>query len=66
MIIIKQPERIGVIKKSKEWPPKITIIGLPPAGGWVEFDSIIKNTPKPTAMGMMVDGDKSNSTTKNA
>ena len=30
----------------------ITIIGLPPAGGWVTFSMIIKKTPRPTAMGI--------------
>ena len=30
----------------------ITIIGLPPAGGWVTFNMIIKKTPRPTAMGI--------------
>ena len=31
----------------------MTIIGLPPAGGWVTFNNIIKPTPKPTAKGMI-------------
>ena len=31
----------------------MTIIGLPPAGGWVTFNNIIKPTPKPTATGMI-------------
>ena len=31
----------------------MTIIGLPPAGGWVTFNNIIKPTPKPTAIGMI-------------
>ena len=30
----------------------ITIIGLPPAGGWVTFNIIIEKTPRPTAMGI--------------
>ena len=30
----------------------ITIIGLPPAGGCVTFNIIIKKTPRPTAMGI--------------
>ena len=30
----------------------ITIIGLPPAGGWVTFNIIIIKTPSPTAMGI--------------
>mgnify|MGYP001391173022 FL=1 len=30
----------------------ITIIGLPPAGGWVTFNIIIKKTPRPTAIGI--------------
>ena len=31
----------------------ITIIGLPPAGGWVIFNKIINPTPKPTANGIV-------------
>ena len=30
----------------------MTIIGFPPAGGWVTFRNIIKVTPKPTANGI--------------
>ena len=30
----------------------MTIIGFPPAGGWVTFNKIIKPTPNPTAKGM--------------
>ena len=33
--------------------PIITIIGFPPAGGWVTFNNIIKLTPKPTANGII-------------
>ena len=29
----------------------ITIIGFPPAGGWVTFNNIISPTPNPTAKG---------------
>ena len=36
---------------SKETDPRITIIGLPPAGGWGTFNNIINATPKPTANG---------------
>ena len=32
----------------------ITIIGLPPAGGWVTLNMIIKKTPRPTAMGIKI------------
>ena len=31
----------------------MTMIGLPPAGGWVTFNNIIKPTPKPTATGII-------------
>ena len=31
----------------------ITMIGLPPAGGWVTFVNIIKPTPNPTASGII-------------
>ena len=44
----------GLSKYSKETPPIITIIGLPPAGGWVTLNSIIKPTPKPTASGIII------------
>ena len=50
---IIDPEMTGLSKYSKETPPIITIIGLPPAGGWVTLNSIIKPTPKPTANGIM-------------
>ena len=32
----------------------ITIIGLPPAGGWVTFNMIIRKTPRPTATGIKI------------
>ena len=31
----------------------ITIMGLPPAGGWVTFNKIINPTPNPTANGIV-------------
>ena len=31
----------------------MTIIGFPPAGGWVTLNNIIKPTPKPTAKGIV-------------
>ena len=31
----------------------ITIIGFPPAGGWVTLKNIIKPTPNPTANGII-------------
>ena len=30
----------------------MTIIGFPPAGGWVTSNKIIKPTPRPTAKGI--------------
>ena len=48
------PEITGLSKYSNETPPIITIIGLPPAGGWVTLNSIIKPTPKPTASGIIM------------
>ena len=54
MIIIIDPEITGLSKYSMETPPIITIIGLPPAGGCVTLKSIIKPTPKPTAIGIVM------------
>ena len=31
----------------------MTIMGLPPAGGWVTLNNIINPTPKPTAKGIV-------------
>tara|TARA_Y100001935_G_C16903644_1_gene312942 strand:- start:81 stop:425 length:345 start_codon:yes stop_codon:yes gene_type:complete len=31
----------------------MTIIGFPPAGGWVTFNKIIRPTPRPTAKGIV-------------
>ena len=53
IIMIIDPEITGLNKYSIETPPIITIIGLPPAGGWVTLNKIIKPTPKPTANGIM-------------
>ena len=36
----------------------ITIIGFPPAGGWVTLSNIIRPTPNPTANGMIINNDK--------
>ena len=36
----------------------ITIIGFPPAGGWVTFSNIIRPTPKPTANGIIINNGK--------
>ena len=36
----------------------ITIIGFPPAGGWVTFNNIIRPTPKPTANGIIINNGK--------
>ena len=47
--IIIHPNIIGFIKYSNDALPIITIIGLPPAGGWTIFNKIIKKTPAPTA-----------------
>ena len=30
------------------------MIGFPPAGGWVTFNKIIKKTPNPTAIGIVI------------
>ena len=53
-ITIIDPLITGDIKYSKDTDPMITIIGFPPAGGWVTFNKIIKPTPKPTAKGMII------------
>ena len=47
-----QPLISGDNKKSKEWPPSIIRMGLPPAGGCVEFNKIIKKMPSPTDIGI--------------
>ena len=47
-----QPLISGDNKKSKEWPPSIINMGLPPAGGCVEFNKIIKKMPRPTDIGI--------------
>ena len=52
IIIITEPIIMGLIRYSKETDPTITMIGFPPAGGWVTFNSIIEATPKPTAKGI--------------
>ena len=52
--MIKEPVIMGFKRYSKETDPTITIIGLPPAGGWVTLNNIIKATPKPTAKGMAI------------
>ena len=44
---------MGFKRYSKETDPRITIIGLPPAGGCVTFNKIINITPKPTATGIL-------------
>ena len=45
---------IGLIIKLNEADPNITIIGFPPAGGWVTLNSIIKKIPIPTANGIVI------------
>ena len=32
----------------------MTITGFPPAGGWTTFNKIIKQTPKPVAIGIVI------------
>ena len=51
---IIDPIIIGLIKYSKDTLPIITIIGFPPAGGWVTLNKIIKQTPKPVANGIVI------------
>ena len=51
-IIIKQPVNIGENRYSKDTDPKITMIGFPPAGGWVTSSKIMSPTPNPTAKGI--------------
>ena len=53
-ITIMDPLITGDIKYSNETEPIITIIGFPPAGGWVTFNKIIKPTPNPTARGIFI------------
>lgn len=49
-MMIKVPKIIGFNKNSYEDAPKITTIGLPPAGGCVTPNKIIKKIPNPTAI----------------
>ena len=44
-ITIIDPLITGEIKYSNETDPMITIIGFPPAGGWVTLRIIINPTP---------------------
>ena len=52
-ITIIDPLITGEIKYSNETDPMITIIGFPPAGGWVTLRIIINPTPIPTATGII-------------
>ena len=53
-ITIIDPLITGEIKYSNETDPMITIIGFPPAGGWVTLRIIINPTPIPTATGIII------------
>ena len=53
-ITIIDPLITGDIKYSKETDPMITIIGFPPAGGWVTLNKIIRQTPRPTESGIII------------
>ena len=53
-ITIIDPLITGDIKYSNETDPMITIIGFPPAGGWVTLRIIINPTPIPTATGIII------------
>ena len=53
-IIIKHPVSIGENRYSKDTDPKMTIMGFPPAGGWVTSNKIINPTPIPTARGIKI------------
>ena len=63
-IIIIEPTIMGFKRYSKETDPRITIIGLPPAGGWGTFKNIINATPKPTANGKVKNNGRDINTTK--
>ena len=62
---IALPVIIGLIIKSNEADPIITIIGFPPAGGWVTPTKIIKKIPIPTASGIIMKIGKGTKFTKN-
>ena len=53
-IIIKHPVSTGENRYSKDTDPNMTIMGFPPAGGWVTSNNIINPTPKPTAKGIRI------------
>ena len=53
-MIIIEPVKTGLSKKSNDTLPTMTIMGFPPAGGWVTLNKIIKPTPKPTAKGIII------------
>jgi len=63
-MMIIEPTIMGFKRYSKETDPRMTIIGLPPAGGWVTFNKIIKDTPKPTAKGKVINNGKFTNETK--
>ena len=46
----KAPSATGINTKDKLFPPSIAIIGLAPAGGWIELNKVITKTDKPTAI----------------
>ena len=54
IIIAIAPTITGNIKNSKDTSPIITIIGFPPAGGWVILNAIISMTAMPTAKPIVI------------
>jgi hypothetical protein len=50
----KHPDKTGVNKKSHDTLSDSTKIGFAPAGGCRVFVSIIKETPNPTLMAMLM------------
>ena len=51
-ITISTPIITGYKRYPKDAEPIKTIIGFPPAGGWVTLKNIIPNTPNPTEIGI--------------
>ena len=43
------PKATGIKTNDRLLPPSIAIIGLAPAGGWIESKVAITNTDRPTA-----------------
>jgi len=43
------PKATGIRTKERPLPPRIAIIGLAPAGGWIESNVAITKTARPTA-----------------